>query len=185
MKNRVGKILIAHPNFPLQSPFAKSVIYLYQDDSVNGTVGVVLNKASRTSVSMLCEQNKVMFGNTKPMMYMGGPVNTAALLILHSDDWNSSNTANAGKRLRISSDNHMFLKLASGNEPAYWRAFFGYASWAPGQLQAEMEGKFPYGSDTMWLTAEANDDIIFNYDGDKQWQHSVDLCSQQTIDQFF
>ena len=72
MQSKCGQLLISHPNFPKQSPFRKSLIYIYQDDSINGSVGVVLNKASRTSVSMLCEQNQIMFGDTQPMMYMGG-----------------------------------------------------------------------------------------------------------------
>ena len=178
MQSRCGQLLISHPNFPKQSPFSKSLIYIYQDDSVNGTVGVVLNKASRTSVSMLCEQNQIMFGDTQPMMYMGGPVNTSSLLILHTDDWASSNTANAGGRLRISSDNHMFLKLGQGNVPIYWRAFFGFASWTPGQLQTELDN-------SMWLTADADENIIYDYSGDKQWNKALELCSQQTIDYFF
>jgi putative transcriptional regulator len=178
MQSQLGKLLISHPNFPQQSPFNKSLIYIYQDDSINGTVGVVLNKASRTSVSMLCEQNEIMFGDTQPMMYMGGPVNTSALLILHTDEWASSNTANAGGRLRISSDNHMFLKLSQGNLPIYWRAFFGFASWTPGQLQNEMNS-------SMWLTADSDEHTIFNYSGDKQWNKALELCSQQTIDYFF
>ena len=178
MQSQLGKLLISHPNFPQQSPFNKSLIYIYQDDSINGTVGVVLNKASRTSVSMLCEQNEIMFGDTQPMMYMGGPVNTGALLILHTDEWASTNTANAGGRLRISSDNHMFLKLSQGNLPIYWRAFFGFASWTPGQLQNEMNS-------SMWLTADADESIIYNYSGDKQWNKALELCSQQTIDHFF
>jgi putative AlgH/UPF0301 family transcriptional regulator len=32
--SRVGKLLIANPNFPSESPFAKSVIYIYQDDEM-------------------------------------------------------------------------------------------------------------------------------------------------------
>jgi len=178
MQSRIGQLLISHPNFPLQSPFARSLIYIYQDDSVNGTVGAVLNKPSRTSVSSLCEQNGLMFADTQPMMYMGGPVNTGALLLLHTDEWSSINTANAGGKLRISSDNHMFHKISQGNQPVYWRAFFGFASWHPGQLQTEINNK-------MWLTADADESIIYDYSGDKQWNKALELCSQQTIDHFF
>ena len=178
MQSCLGKLLISHPSFPKQSPFSRSIIYIYQDDAVNGTAGIVLNKPSRTSVSMLCEQNQLMFGDTRPMMHMGGPVNTSALLLLHSDDWSSSNTASAGGRLRISSDNHMFLKLCQGNEPVYWRAFFGYSTWTPGQLQNELDN-------SMWLTADADEHTIYNYDGDKQWNSALELYSQQTIDSYF
>ena len=184
MESRVGKLLIANPNFPGESPFARTVIYVYQDDKVNGTVGVILNKQSRITVSMMCNQNQIMFPDTRPILYVGGPVSTNALLLLHSNDWYSSNTAEAGLGIRISSDTHMFFKIATGNEPLYWRAFAGKAVWRAGQLDSELEGAFPYVKN-MWLLADANDDVIFNYDGKDQWIKAVDLCSQQTIDYFF
>jgi len=182
--SRIGKLLIANPNFPSESPFAKTVIYIYQEDEINGTVGVILNKQSRTTVSMICEQNHIMFPDTASMLYMGGPVSPNALLMLHSDEWASSNTAAAGSNLRISSDTVMFHKIATGNEPVYWRTFAGKAAWRPWQLDKELEGKFPYVKN-MWLLADANDDVIFNYDGEDQWIKAVDLCSQQTINYFF
>lgn len=182
--SRVGKLLIANPNFPIQSPFYKSVIYLYQDDSANGTVGVILNKQSQTSVSEMCDQNQIMFPDTAPLLYVGGPVSFNSLLMLHSDEWASSNTASAGTGIRISSDVFMFHKMATGNEPIYWRIFTGKAAWKVGQLDKELEGKFPYVKN-MWLLADADDDITFNYDGEDQWIKAVDLCSQQTIDHFF
>lgn len=182
--SRVGKLLIANPNFPDGSPFSKSVIYIYQDDEVNGTVGVILNNSSQLSVSKMCDQNGIMFPDTMPMMHVGGPVKRNALLLLHSDEWQSSNTASAGSRLRISSDSHMFFTISTGNEPLYWRAFIGCSIWKMGQLDAELRGGFPYAKN-MWLLADSNDDIIFNYHGEDQWIEAVDLCSQQTIDHFF
>jgi putative AlgH/UPF0301 family transcriptional regulator len=78
----------------------------------------------------------------------------------------------------------MFFKMSTGNEPIYWRAFLGISAWKSGQLDTELEGNFPYVKN-MWLLADANDDVIFNYDGEDQWVRAVDLCSQQTINHFF
>ena len=78
----------------------------------------------------------------------------------------------------------MLLKMSTGNEPLYWRAFFGLCAWRPWQLDKELEGKFPYVKN-MWLLADATDDVMFNYDGEDQWIKAVDLCSQQTINYFF
>ena len=181
--SRVGKLLIANPNFPKESPFAKSVIYIYQDDARAGTIGLVLNKPTLT-LTDFCEENGIMFPDTVPMMHTGGPVNPTALVLLHTDDWESSNTASVGNGLRISSDNHMFLKISTGNEPIYWRAFYGLSAWRVGQLDKELAGEFPYVKNT-WLLADATDDIIFNYDSEEQWIMAVDLCSQQTINHFF
>ena len=108
-ESRVGKLLIAHPMFPPQNPFAKTVIYIYQDDSVNGTVGVVLNRPSQTTVAQLAAQNGHSFFDTTKMVQMGGPVNKNSLIMLHTDDWHSSNTAFAGDKLRISSDTFILI----------------------------------------------------------------------------
>jgi putative transcriptional regulator len=181
--SRVGKLLIASPSFPPESPFAKSVIYIYQDDVQLGTVGVILNKPQET-VSQHCNDVGIMFPDTQPKMHLGGPINPTSLLLLHTDDWYSSNTAEIGNGLRISSDGHMFFKIATGNEPVYWRAFYGLSAWRPGQLDQELSGVYPYSKNT-WLLADATDEVVFDYDGDDQWIKAVDLCSQQTIDNFF
>lgn len=185
MHNRIGKLLIAHPRFPIQSPFARTVVYIYQDDSVNGTVGVVLNRKSETSVQHLAYKQGVSFGDNRPMVHLGGPVNPNALVLLHSNDWHSSNTTAAGPTLRISSDTHMLHKMSyDTNQPVYWRLFVGYSTWQVGQLDCEINGKFPFESQ-MWLTAESNDDIIFGYNGEQQWEKALELCSQQMMDQYF
>jgi putative transcriptional regulator len=181
--SRVGKLLIANPNFPSVSPFAKTVIYIYQDDSSIGTVGVILNKPT-ISVTEFCEDNGIMFPDDQARIHKGGPVSSTSILILHTDEWESSNTVKVGNRLSISSDNHMFLKMSTGNEPIYWRTFYGVSAWHPGQLDKELQGDAPY-ANNMWLIADADDDVLFNYDGHDQWVRAVDMCSQQTIAHFF
>ena len=156
------------------------------DDSVNGTVGLVLNKPSQTSVAQLAAQDGHAFFDTSKMVQMGGPVNKNALIMLHTDDWHSTNTASAGDKLRISSDNHMLQKMADGtDQPAYWKLFVGTSNWAPGQLTAEINGTPPFGPRGMWLTCQADEAIMFDTDGDELWHTALDMCSQQTIDQFF
>lgn len=180
--NRVGKLLIANPGFPEDSPFYRNVIYIH-DDQPGGTFGLRLNQPYG-SVTRFCDQSGIMFPDNKPMMHAGGPVNSAAVIILHSDEWESTNTTPNHNGLSISSDAHMFHKMSSGNEPVYWRAFQGMCAWRPGQLNKELNGDAPYNT-SMWLVADPNDDVIFNYAGDDQWVKAVDLCSQQTINHFF
>jgi len=182
-ESRVGKLLIAHPMFPPQNPFAKTVIYIYQDDSVNGTVGVVLNRPSQTTVAQLAAQNGHSFFDTTKMVQMGGPVNKNSLIMLHTDDWHSSNTAFAGDKLRISSDTFMLEKMSDGSDqPAYWKLFIGTSTWMVGQLQAEIDR--PIGNGT-WLECKADEAIIFMLNGDTLWNTALEMYSQQTIDHYF
>ena len=182
--SRVGKLLIANPNFPSVSPFAKTVIYVYQDDDTVGTVGLILNKPVISTVAEFCEDKGIIFPDNREPMHKGGPVSNTAIIVLHTDDWESSNTVSIGNRLSITSDNLMFLKMSMGAVSAYWRAFYGVSAWHPGQLDKEIGGDMPY-VNNMWLTADPTDAILFEYDGQDQWVKAVELCSQQTIDYFF
>lgn len=117
-------------------------------------------------------------------IYFGGPVANDAVLMLHSDEWYSSNTTTAGRGYRLSSDYEMFEKISQGNEPVYWRIFSGVSSWVPGQLDLELAGEFPYHGAHSWLLADPTDDIMFMYDSEEQWEQAIELASQQMFDSF-
>jgi len=181
----VGKLLIAHPNVPTGNPFHRAVVYLYQDNPSEGSIGVILNKPSKFTIQDVCKDKGIEYPWTKKVIYHGGPVTQNALVLLHTNDWSSSNTVHAGMNLCVSSDNVMFEKLSMGDEPLYWRLFGGMCGWAPGQLEAEMKGKWPYRAENSWLTADATDTFIFSTEGDKQWQQAFELSSTQLFDQYW
>lgn len=173
-----GKVLIAHPNLPNNTPFARSVIYIYQDDSAKGTTGVMTNKRSRFGVHDIASDKGYDFGDKAKFVYHGGPVNPQALVLLHTNDWSSSNTVSAGRKLSLSSDDFMIQKL-NQQVPTYWRLFAGMSTWEPGQLTAELEGRYPFRPENSWLIANAPEGLLFTLDGDKQWQKALELCSNQ------
>lgn len=180
--SRVGKILIAHPNLPPANPFQRSVVWIYEDHD-RGTVGLCLNKPSGITLEQFGEDNKLPgFEGNLNQIYLGGPVNDKAMVILHSNEWQSKNTAHITHDLAISSDDFMLEKIGGGNAPVYWRMFFGMSGWAFGQLDMEMSGQPPYKPENSWLTATANDNILFNYSGDKQWKKALQVCSQQSVE---
>lgn len=183
MKSRVGQVLISHPNLPKGNPFEKSVIYIYQDNA-EATLGLVLNKETSWTTEQVCHDKQISYIGPMKMLYYGGPVNQGALCLLHSDDWYSQNTVQVGNGMGLSSDDFMLEKLGSGNMPAYWRMLVGMCAWQPGQLDAELKGTYPYKPENSWLTAEANDAIVFEIDGEKQWELALRHSSQQLINQY-
>jgi len=181
--NFTGQVLIAHPN--LQSPFfRKTVIYVIEHNIGQGCQGIVLNKPSKFPVSKIF-RNKGLELDAGDVLtiHKGGPINEKAVSLFHTGEWTSTNTYPVGK-YSISSDDFMIEKMANGDAPIYWRMFGGVAGWGPGQLEAEMEGNLPGGGKS-WLTIPANDSILFEYDGDEQWQKAVECASQLMIDQYF
>ena len=121
----------------------------------------------------------------KHVIYHGGPVTQQALVLLHTDEWRSTNTAPGGSNLAVSSDDVMMQKIAQGNYPVYWRLHGGMCGWAPGQLDAERKGEWPYRTENSWLTAEASDTFIFSGRGEKQWQDAFELSGSQMFDQYW
>ena len=59
-----GKVLISHPNCPRDSPFYKSVIFIYQDNPRTGTLGVIVNKPSKYKVQDVCAEKNIIFKNS-------------------------------------------------------------------------------------------------------------------------
>ena len=184
MHSRVGKLLVAHPNLPENDWFRRTVIYIYNDNDQN-TLGVALNVETSTSVKKLCYDKGIIYPSEYPSVYKGGPVQQNTVLMLHTSEWISQNTISAGPGYHLSSDSVMFERLSLGDQPAYWKMCLGLCAWAPGQLDAELSGKYPYDSSNSWLICDANDDIIFNHDGEEQWKAAVELSSYQMINQFF
>lgn len=183
--SRQGKLLISHPNLPIQSPFYKSVIYIVNDNS-QGTQGLILNKPSEYRVNDFVAQRGVIhFPQTNEKMRFGGPLSTKMVFMLHTDDFESTSSSIAGRGLMISCDDFMIEKMSMGQLPYGWRMAVGICGWQPGQLDMELKGQRPYKAENSWLTAEANDGILFNYDGEEQWQRAMDLSSFQMINQFF
>jgi putative transcriptional regulator len=179
MESRVGKLLIAHPNLPKHDWFHKTVVYIYSDSPQQGTLGLTLNVRTNVTVKRLFNDKGIIYPSEYPSVYKGGPVTEQSIIMLHTPEWASTNTIPAGSSYRISSDTLMFQKLSLGDQPAYWRMFLGLAAWAPNQLDRELSSSFG------WLMCEANDDILFNYSEEEQWEAALALSSQQMINSFF
>lgn len=181
--SRQGQILIAHPNLPEQTPFHKTVIYIF-NDGPEGTQGIILNKPTRYRVNEFMEEQGFPIHVTKERMRFGGPVSTKMVFMLHTEDFDSASTMPAGKGLKLSCDDFMLEKMAMGYQPSLWRMMVGVAAWQPGQLDMELNGKPPYRPENSWLTADANDSILFEYDGEKQWTKALELASRQMINSY-
>ena len=171
-----GKLLVSHPMFT-SNFFSRTVIYVYRDDHT-GTTGLILNKPTKYTVKELLIENSLGYDG-KEHIYKGGPVTEQAIFMLHTDDWYSSTTKQISKSLAITSDDFMLQKLSIDQTPIRWRMFAGICGWAPGQLKTEIDSQ--YG----WLTCDADDNIVFAKDGERQWNQALQKCANQTIDSYF
>ena len=171
-----GKILVAHPNLE-SGIFAKSVILLTEHHD-SGTVGFILNKPCNIDLSKVMQDRGIAW-QSGDVLYQGGPLNTSALVIVHTDDFSSSNTMYLPGGFAVSSDELMIEKIAMDNRPNAFRFITGICSWAPGQLEHEIK------NNKSWLTATPNDVMLFNSTGLKQWRRALNLVASETTAQYF
>ena len=159
-------MLIAMPAM-LDERFARSLIYVCAHSS-EGAMGIVVNHpASNINFSDLLVKLDVIpaadviqlptrAGVVKVMR--GGPVETERGFVLHSADFfieNSTLPINDGICLTATID--ILKAIARGDGPASAILALGYAGWASGQLENEIQGNG-------WLHCESDPDLIFGAD---------------------
>ena len=108
------------------------------------------------------------------MVYVGGPVNAKSLSFLHTSEWACKNTMRVNNIFSVSSADDIIPRLAMGDCPRYWRIFLGMCGWGPGQLLGEVKGLPPWQRETSWCLASSDLDLVFDQDGDDQWESALD-----------
>jgi putative transcriptional regulator len=106
-------------------------------------------------------------GDDRPVL-IGGPVERERGFVLHTDDWMIADSSTPfGDGLAMTGTREA---LAAMTDPAMGprRAVLalGYAGWGDGQLEEEI-------ADNVWLTAEADLDVLFDTDFDTKWTRAL------------
>lgn len=174
--SRVGKFLIARPTVELGF-FSRSVVFIYEE-SVDGVAGLALSTPSTYTLKDLARHKQVDYPYDPHVIYCGGPVARNAVMMLHTDDFNSSNTLYTNTGLNVSSDDVMIEKLVSGNNPRQFRLVAGCSVWAPGQLDLEIERGY-------WLVSKLPTNIAFGPNGERQWTMAVEHAGREFFAQYF
>jgi putative transcriptional regulator len=161
-----GQMLIAMPAM-LDERFARSVIYVCAHSS-EGAMGIVVNNpAPNINFSdLLIKLNVIPAADVIQLptragvikVMRGGPVETERGFVLHSSDFfieNSTLPIDDGICLTATID--ILKAIARGDGPASAILALGYAGWAPGQLENEIQGNG-------WLHCAADAELIFGTD---------------------
>ena len=169
--NLAGTLLIAPP--AVKNNFWHKTVIAVTEHHAAGSVGFVLNKRSTLSIVEFGQQMNCDI-DLPGYIYVGGPVNSQSLTMLHSSEWRTSNTLRISNELSLSSTGDMIRRLASGDRPEYYRIFLGMCGWAVGQLDSEIEGKAPWTKENSWCLTKSNLDLIFGSDQQEQWCSALD-----------
>ena len=161
---RRGDLLVATPKLN-SMPWRRSVIFI-TESSAKTVMGTILNRST-----MMTTQKVTGCAVPHTQIYMGGPISTQALFMLHTSDFESSNTLSITDSWSISSDDHMFDKLSCGQEPTWYRFYMGAAGWHPQQLEHEI-------AQGAWMVHTNPSFSCVTADATDQWQQCVDSVSQ-------
>lgn len=86
----------------------------------------------------------------------------------------------------MTSNEKMFYMLEANNQPLHFRLVFGFCSWAPSQLEAELRGLPPWNPKHSWLVAKnPGPEWLFEQPVENLWDNATTLCSHQAVDSWF
>src|SRR5882724_2240586 len=158
-----GQLLIAMP--VMGDPrFERSVIYLCAH-SPEGAMGIIVNRPAGSidfpellvQLDIIQKADQIRLpenaGNMKVMR--GGPMDTGRGFVLHSSDFFIEDaTLPIDDKICLTATVDILKAIAKGAGPKHAILALGYAGWAPGQLETEIQHNG-------WLHCAADPDLVF------------------------
>ena len=158
-----GQMLIAMP--VMEDPrFAQSVIYLCAHSS-EGAMGIIVNRPAgsidfpgllvQLDIIQKADQIKLPENAETMKVLKGGPVDTGRGFVLHSSDFFIEDaTLRIDEDICLTATVDILKAIAKGAGPRHAILALGYAGWAPGQLETEIQHNG-------WLHCAADPDLVF------------------------
>jgi putative transcriptional regulator len=170
-----GQFLISMPGIE-ESNFARSVVYLCAHSS-DGAMGLIINKPMPhlsfpdllVQLDIIGDDNPIRLPPSARAMkvHRGGPVETGRGFVLHSSDYHLENsTLPIDESISLTATLEVLKAIAEGQGPEHALLALGYAGWAPGQLESEIQANG-------WLTCAADPRILFETDLDARYLRAL------------
>lgn len=129
-------------------------------------MGIILNQSAvGINFSSLLEQLEIFDIEALPpvneelatkLVHIGGPVESSRGFVLHSSDYNvDKSTLSIKSGVCLTATIDILRAIAQDEGPGRSFLALGYAGWAPGQLEYEIQSNG-------WLHCPADADLVFN-----------------------
>jgi putative transcriptional regulator len=99
-------------------------------------------------------------------VHFGGPVDPGRGFVLHSADYREEGTLGIGDEFAMTATLDILRAMGKGEGPRQSLLALGYAGWAPGQLDAEIQANG-------WLSVDADADLVFGESDDSKWRRAL------------
>lgn len=164
-----GRLLVAMPGIG-DPRFEHAVILIcaHEDDHA---MGLRLDRPAN-GVDLKAVLNRLDIASPDSaqgrIVLVGGPVERERGFVLHTDDWISPDaTLPFGEGLAMTGTREALTAMTDQEVgPGRSVLLLGYAGWGEGQLEDEL-------AENVWLTADADLDIIFDTDHDSKWNRAL------------
>ena len=131
-----GVLLVASPS--LEDPNFRNAVVLIVEHGPNGTLGLILNRSTKTLLSDVLPELTALKGTTY-RVFSGGPVDPSNLLVLFRLMEPYADARSVFDGVYVGGTPRLLERMITQAKPTEtFRAFAGSAGWAPRQLEAEM-----------------------------------------------
>jgi putative transcriptional regulator len=152
-----GQLLVAGPG--LYDPNFRRTVVLVGEHGEEGAMGIVLNRPSTARVHEAVPPLAPLFEGSD-VVHVGGPVQPQAIVVL--GEFDEPSRAGALVLGAIGFFPGEIDEPADVGEIGRARVYAGYAGWAPGQLEDELE-------EEAWILEPATPADVFTDDPDGLW----------------
>ncbi len=170
-----GHLLVAMPGMA-DERFDRAVIYLCAH-SADGAMGIIVNQPTNAVrfADLLVQLDVVAEDDATDLsdkaadvpVIQGGPVETGRGFVLHSADYFvDSSTLPIDSGISLTATVDILRAIAEGRGPDRAVLALGYAGWAAGQLETEMQANG-------WLHCTADDAIVFDQALDTKYDRAL------------
>ena len=162
-------LLIALPG--MDDPTFSRTVSLICQHTVDGSMGIVVNRPSEYTLGDLFQQMSITSQNealcAQPVL-AGGPVHAERGFVLHdgSRKWDSS--LQIAEDLFITTSRDVLEAIASDEGPLRVLVALGCVGWSSGQLEQEL-------TENCWLTVPSNLSIVFSAPLETRWNTAAGL----------
>ncbi len=170
-----GQLLVAMPTMQ-DERFARAVIYVCAHSS-EGAMGIVINQPAQNirfpdllvQLDVIPSSELIQLPGPADAVRVlkGGPVETGRGFVLHTADFfieNSTLPIEQGICLTATLD--ILKAIARGKGPASAVLALGYAGWAPGQLENEIQANG-------WLNCDADAELLFGPNTEDKYNQAM------------
>jgi putative transcriptional regulator len=162
-----GRLLVATPD--LADPNFDHTVILIVQHGADGALGLVVNdqRDERPLAEIMAAVGlDPGAAKGKVRVFLGGPVQRDRVFVLHSAEYARPETLAVGRDLALTTSEGVFRDMADGKGPRKAIVVFGYAGWAPGQLEGEM-------TQGGWFTEPADAKLIFDESPQRMWDEAL------------